>query len=148
MKTELRVRELADLLGLCPQGVRAYIKRGYLPAHRRDKHVYIYLEDYAQMLCDMPKFRRRFYDRFSHMTKDDPSYSIALTVYQYISKKQLSYAVKDVAIICDVTVPAILKWVKLGELRKDVDGKFFSKKELNRFFKAHPLITRYKTVDI
>lgn len=148
MKTEVRVKELADLLNLCPQGIRAYIKRGYLPAHKRDKHVYIYLEDYAQMLCDIPCFRRRFHDRFAQMKKDDPLYPIAFAVQSYISRNRLVYAVKDVAIICDVTVPAILKWVKLGELKKDVNGKFFSKKELNRFFKAHPLITRYKTVDI
>lgn len=148
MKTEIRIRDLSNLLGICPQGIRAYIKRGYLPIHNREKHVYIYLEDYAQMLCDMPRFRRKFYDRFAPMSEDDPSYPIALTVHQYISKKRVFYAVKDVAIICDVTVPAILKWIKLGELRKDVNGKFFSKKELNRFFKAHPLITRYKTVDI
>lgn len=148
MKTELRISDLSKMLDVCPQGVRAYIKRGYLLAHKRDKHIYIYLEDYAQMLCDMPRFRRKFYDRFCHMSEDDSSYPIALSIYQYVSKNRVFYAVRDVAIICDVTVPAILKWVKLGELKKDVDGKFFSREELNRFFKAHPLITRYKTVDI
>lgn len=148
MPRELRIPDLARLLNICPQAIHSYIRKGYFPAYKQGSHRYIYLDDYAQFLCDRPRFRRRFLTVWDEIDQDDPLYEIAQEIRQYIDTHSIVFAPMDIAIICDVTSPAIFKWIAKGELRKDVNNKFCSREEVKRFFEAHPLITRHQKVDI
>lgn len=148
MNKKVTVQDLADLLDIRRQGIRYYINSGYLRAQRENRKHYIYLEDFAHFLCNYPQFRRRFYEIFNSMSSEDEWYVDALNIHEYISSHDIYFNVNDVADMCDFTRKAIWYWLHIGELKKDVNGKYFSKKELKRFFAAHPSVARYKTVDI
>lgn len=150
VKKEYKLSELCQLLYVTPKTLGNYIENGKLKAHKKEDDNrgnggtwYVYLDDFGQMLCEVPTLRHRFkeYCEKAVFSGNIPVSAVYLT--KYLAKHEWILSVLDVANLCDVTHQCVRLWMRKGWIESSFSNTLFAVSDVKDLFRTHPKTKAY-----